>query len=254
MPDLRLTAVPDVPLVEPGDDVASITVNALSVANMTLQDDDVLVFAQKVISKAENRYAYLNDVEPSQEAVDLAQRTRKDPRLVQLILQESKSVIRHGPGVIIVEHRCGYVHANAGIDRSNIDSNPDNPRVLLLPVDCNVSAEKLREGVRTQTGCSISVIINDSAGRAWRTGTVGMALGSAGFEPLESFVGEKDLFGNQMQVTEVAVADELAAAASYLMGQAAEGRPIVQARGATLRRGDSGAHRLLRDKSHDLFR
>jgi coenzyme F420-0:L-glutamate ligase/coenzyme F420-1:gamma-L-glutamate ligase len=156
--------------------------------------------------------------------------------------------------VIIVEHRNGYVHANAGIDRSNISYGPDDPRVLLLPEDPVGSADSLRRGLAEVTGVAPPVIINDSAGRAWRNGTVGIAIGCAGLAPLHNQVGETDLFGNVLEVTEPAVADELAAAASLLMGQAAEARPVVLARGVALRTGEAGSAALIRDRAMDLFR
>lgn len=241
-------------MIEPGDDLLAATLAALEGSAITLVDGDVLVLAQKVISKAENRYAYLNEVEPSGQACELAVQVDKDPRLVQLILAESNELVRQRPGVVIVEHRLGYVHANAGIDKSNIESTDDNPRVLLLPLDSDLSARQLREGLLRQIGKSVFIIINDSAGRAWRNGTVGMAIGTAGFEPLENLIGEQDLFARPMEVTEVAVADELAAAASFMMGQAAEGCPVVHIRGARLRAADLGSGSLIRDKSKDMFR
>ena len=156
--------------------------------------------------------------------------------------------------MIIVEHKLGYVHANAGIDKSNIESDDDNPRVLLLPEDSDRSAEQIRDYLNSKFETKISVIINDSAGRAWRNGTVGMAIGTAGFEVLDNKIGDLDLFDRKMEVTEVAVADELAAAASFVMGQAREGLPITLIRGATLKPSDKGSSALIRDKSLDMFR
>ena len=254
MSQLCLTALPNFPLVEPGDDIAAQILSSLEQANIMLVDGDVLVLAQKIISKAEDCYRYLKDIEPSQDAIALASEIDKDPRLVALILSESNEVVRQRPGVVVVEHRLGYVHANAGIDKSNISSDENNPRVLLLPENADASAARLRAVLRQQTGCDISIIINDSAGRAWRNGTVGMAIGTAGFEPLENLIGSEDLFKRPMEVTEVAVADELAAAASFMMGQAAEGAPVVHIRGATLKPSASGSETLIREKSKDLFR
>lgn len=254
MSQMILTALADFPMIEPGDDLLAAVLSAVEGSSLDLADGDVLVLAQKVISKAEHRYAYLNQVEPGAQACELAAQVDKDPRLVQLILSESKEVLRQRPGLVIVEHRLGYVHANAGIDKSNIESSADNPRVLLLPLDSDLSARQLREGIQQQTGRSVAIIINDSAGRAWRNGTVGMAIGTAGFEPVENLVGEPDLFARPMETTEVAVADELAAAASFMMGQAAEGCPVVHIRGARLRPAELGSGRLIRDKSRDMFR
>ena len=251
---LTLTALSAFPMVEPGDDLAELIIASLAASALQLADGDVLVLAQKIVSKSENRYAYLNEVSPGARALELAPQVDKDPRLVELILSESSEVVRSRPGVIIVEHRLGYVHANAGIDKSNIQSDEANPRVLLLPLDADSSASQLRQRILALTGKAVFVIINDSAGRAWRTGTVGMAIGTAGFEPLEDLIGTGDLFGRKMEVTEVAVADELAAAASFVMGQAAEAAPVVLVRGASLQAADTGSTALIRNKELDLFR
>lgn len=251
---LSLTVLPAFPLVEPGDDLAELIIASAAKAGMAMQDGDVLVLAQKIVSKSENRYAYLNEIVPGDAAIELAAKTDKDPRQVELILRESKEVVRQRRGAIIVEHREGYVHANAGIDASNIASQADNPRVLLLPEDSNASARRLRSTLRDRLGIDLHIIINDSAGRAWRNGTCGFALGSAGFEALVSRIGDKDLFGRPLEITQIAVADELAAAASFLMGQADEGAPVVLMRGAQLRASAQGCETLIRAKAEDLFR
>lgn len=254
MRQLSLIAVPDFALVEPGDDLVALILDALAAAALPLEDGDVLVLAQKIVSKAENCYRYLNQVTVSDRARALAAEVDKDPALVELILSESDEVLRTRPGVIIVRHRRGYVHANAGIDRSNIESDPDNPRVLLLPQDPDRSAAALRRGLEAATGCRLAVVINDSAGRAWRNGTVGMAIGTAGFEPVLDLIGSEDLFRQTLEVTTVAVADELAAAASFIMGQAAEAAPVVLIRGAALQSSEQGSQSLIRDPAMDLFR
>lgn len=254
MSELHITAVPDFPLVEPGDNLAELILAALQRAGLALDAGDLLVLAQKIVSKAEDRYVFLNDVVPGDEAVAIAGRVDKDPRLAELILRESVEVVRTAPGVIIVAHRNGYVHANAGIDKSNITSDGANPRVLLLPEDPDASAARLREDIRERTGIPVNIIINDSAGRAWRNGTAGMAIGTAGFEALENRIGDRDMFGRVLEVTEVAVADELAAAASYLMGAGAEGLPVVLIRGTRLKPATAGSRRLIRDQAMDLFR
>lgn len=251
---MQLIALSGIPHVEPGDDLVAIILAALEDAEMPLRDGDVLVLAQKIVSKAENRYAYLNEVVPSDRAITLASLADKDPRIVELILRESVEVLRVRKGAIIVEHRNGYVHAHAGIDQSNIQSQPDNPRVLLLPENPDASAAHLRSQLREKTGASIAIIINDSAGRAWRNGVIGFALGSAGIVPLETQIGTADLFGRPLEVTEIAVADELAAAASFLMGQAAEGTPMVLIRGAKFAASEIGSQSLIRARDRDLFR
>lgn len=251
---LTLTALHDLPMVEPGDDLADLIVSAVRRQGLDFVEGDLLVIAQKIVSKAESRYAYLNTVKPSQRALELAQATQKDPRLVELILRESVEVLRWRPGVLIVQHRNGYVHANAGIDQSNIVSDPDNPRVLLLPEDPDRSAAQLRARLSAACATTPAIIINDSAGRAWRQGVIGFALGTAGFVSVENRIGQQDLFGRPLEITEVAVADELAAAASFLMGQAAEGAPVVHVRGARLSASDQGAACLIRPPAQDLFR
>jgi coenzyme F420-0:L-glutamate ligase / coenzyme F420-1:gamma-L-glutamate ligase len=256
---LTLTVLAGFPMVEPGDNLCELIIESIARTpyqdqTLTLAEGDVLVLAQKIVSKAEDRYHYLNQVEPSDQAKTLAIQIDKDPRLVELILSESDEVVRHRPGVIVVAHKNGYVHANAGIDKSNIQSDENNPRVLLLPVDSDASAAGLREAIRTSTGKNVHVIINDSAGRAWRNGTAGMAIGTAGFEPVVDLIGEPDLFNRPMEVTQVAVADELAAAASFMMGQAAQAAPVVLVRGARLTPSDAGSQTLIRPKECDMFR
>ncbi|MBT4523099.1 MAG: coenzyme F420-0:L-glutamate ligase, partial [Halieaceae bacterium] len=220
----------------------------------SLQAGDVVVVAQKVVSKAEDCYVKLASVIPGARARELAAQADKDPRQMELILRESRDILRVRPGVVIVEHRNGYVHANAGIDKSNIPNPADDPQVLLLPQDPDRSAHVLREALAQSNGLAPQVIINDSAGRAWRNGTVGIAIGTAGLAPLYNQVGEQDMFGNLLEVTEAAVADELAAAASLVMGQAAEARPVVLVRGANLKVVECGSDSLIRPKEMDMFR
>ncbi|MGI9289312.1 MAG: coenzyme F420-0:L-glutamate ligase [Pseudomonadales bacterium] len=252
---LELITVADFPLVEPGDDIAQTAISALDKAQLCLQVGDIVVVAQKIISKAEGRYRILSSVRASAEAQGLARKVDKDPRLVQLILDESKAVIRHRPGVLIVEHKLGYVHANAGIDQSNIVQRDGEEQVLLLPENSDRSAAMLQAALEKHFAAELGVIVNDSAGRAWRNGTVGMAIGSAGIEPVQDLVGTSDLFERKLQVTAVAVADELAAAASFMMGQADEGTPLVIVRGAQLKYVNTHTSQdLLRPAAEDLFR
>ncbi len=251
---LEFITLQNFPLVEPGDNLLTLIIQSLQDSGVELENDDVLVLAQKVISKAENRYAYLNEIEASKEAIELAAKTDKDPRVVELILNESVDVVKHRKGAIIVEHRLGYVHANAGIDQSNIHSDSDNPRVLLLPINPDKSAAQLRQGLQQQTGKQVAIIVNDSAGRAWREGTMGFAIGTAGFEPVVDLIGQVDLFDRPLEATTVAIADELAAAGSFLMGQAAEGAPVVLIRGAKLPTSNQGSKALIRARAIDMFR
>lgn len=251
---LEILPLAGFPLVEPGDNLPQLVLQCLAENQLALQASDVVVIAQKVFSKAEGRYVRLADVQPSAEAVELAARADKDPRQVELILRESKEVLRVRPGVIIVEHRLGYVHANAGIDKSNLPLSEDDPAVLLLPEDPDRSSAQMHAVLQHQVDGEIAVLMNDSAGRAWRNGTVGMTIGSAGMDPIRNQVGESDLFGRALEVTEIAVADELSAAASFVMGQAAEACPVVVVRGADWTAAQTGSTTLLRDPDMDLFR
>ena len=249
---LQLYALANIPMVQPGDDLFSLLQRSLQDNDRYLANGDLLVIAQKIVSKSEGRYVDLMTVKPSLKALELADAVDKDPRLVELILRESREVVRSKPGVVIVEHLLGYVHANAGIDRSNIEGG--DSMVLLLPEDPDASAASLRQRIAAELGVDVAIIINDSAGRAWREGAIGFALGSAGFEPVVDLVGSNDLLGRAMQVTTVAVADELAAAASFLMGQSDEGVPIVLVCGANLRSSSAGSGSLIRSRTADLFR
>lgn len=251
-PTLTLTGLPGLPLVSPGDDLTKLIQDGLDRAGISLADGDVVVVAQKVVSKAEGRYAVLADVVPSDRAIELAQATEKDPRLVELILQESEEVVRTRPGVLIVAHRLGFVMANAGIDRSNIDGNGE--RVLLLPENPDASAARLRDALARASGARIAVIVSDSIGRAWRNGTVGHALGAAGLPTLLDARGRTDLFGRALAVTEIGFADEIAAAASLIQGQADESAPVVLVRGLAWQGEDTDAAALIRAREHDLFR
>jgi coenzyme F420-0:L-glutamate ligase/coenzyme F420-1:gamma-L-glutamate ligase len=211
------------------------------------------VFAQKVISKAEGRLIELASVSPGEKAVELANTVRKDPRLVELILSESRRVVRAAPDVLIVEHRLGLIMANAGIDQSNL-AGPDADCALLLPVDPDASATRLRERLSALTGIEAAVIIADSFGRPWRVGTVGVAIGCAGLAATLDLRGQSDLFGRALRVTIVGHADEIAAAASILMGQSDEGRPVILVRGLSARAPHRPAAALLRPPGEDLFR
>lgn len=247
----EMFALKGLPLVEPGQDLAGLIAAALEANNLTLLDDDILVVAQKVVSKAEGRVVNLADVKPSAEAERRGRETDKDPALVQLILDESREVIRQDHGIIIVEHRLGFVMANAGIDQSNTPAG----QAVLLPEDPDASAMRLAAALGELNGRRIGVIVIDSIGRAWRNGTVGHALGVAGLNPLIDLRETPDLFDRPMQVTEVALADEIAAAASALMGQAGEAKPVVLVRGfPELGREQATVADLLRSKSLDLFR
>ncbi len=245
--------IPGLPLIQQGDDLASLVVQAIHNAGETLRNGDIVVVAQKIVSKAEGRLVHLADIQPSPQAVELARRADKDPRLVELILRESNEILRVRPGLIIVEHRLGFVCANAGIDHSNVRG--DEEHVLLLPEDPDRSARDLRRHWMEAFGLqNLAVIINDSHGRAWRLGTVGVAIGLAGMLPLTDQRGHSDLVGRTLQATIIGTADEIAAAASAVMGQADEALPVVIVRGARYIPGEGRLRDLLRPKELDLFR
>lgn len=252
--NVSFSGLSDVPLVEPGDDLAALLEAALRANGLPLADGDVLVVAQKVVSKAEGRYRDLDGVEPSDRAAEIAWQVEKDPRIVQIVLDESREVVKVGPRVVVTEHRLGFVMANAGVDQSNISDGAAGERVLLLPSDPDAAAADLKRRLDAAFGASIGVVINDSFGRPWRNGVVGVALGAAGVPSLLDKVGALDLFGRPMRVTEIGVADEIAAAASLLMGQAAEGVPAVLIRGLTFDAPDLPASSLLRARERDMFR
>lgn len=236
------------PLIASGDRLPEIIRQAVGANGMTVEDGDVLVVAQKIVSKAEGRMFRLSEVVPSPNAVSLGMKTGKDPRLVQLILQESVAVRRAVGNLIITEHRLGMVMANAGVDQSNVDEG----HALLLPLDPDRSAREIRDHLAEHERVSVGVIVADSIGRAWRNGIVGHAIGVAGVTAVRDLRGTPDLNGRPLLSSETAVADEIAAAASLLMGQAAEGRPVVLVRGLDVA-GDGSARDLIRSPERDLF-
>ena len=251
---MTLSALAGLPTIRAGDDLAALIVAALAREKIAAEDGDVLVLAQKIVSKAEGRRVRLRDVVPSARAAELAAECDKDPRIVELILRESVSVLRCRPGVIIVEHRSGLVMANAGIDASNVDNDDAEESVLLLPEDADRSATRLRETLGSLLGCDIGIVINDSFGRAWRNGTIGTAIGVAGPPALWDMRGLPDRNGRLLRATDVGIADELASAASLLMGQGNEGLPVVHVRGFPHAFRPGGMRELIRDRNIDLFR
>jgi coenzyme F420-0:L-glutamate ligase/coenzyme F420-1:gamma-L-glutamate ligase len=252
-PAIRLIAVPGIPAIRPGDDLARILGDALEAAGLRPRAQDVLVVTHKVVSKAEGRYVALAEVTPSPRAQELAAATGKDAALVEVILSESRAVLRFRPGLIIAEHRLGMVLANAGVDRSNVPQD-DEPRVLLLPEDPDASSAALCAALEQRFGVALAVLVSDSAGRAWRQGVVGLAIGAAGMPTLVDLRGRADLEGRPLQVTQVGLADEIASAAQLLMGEADEGRPAVLVRGLAWREPAAPAAALLRARDADLFR
>ena len=251
---VELLAVPGIPLVAKDDDLAAMIGEGVTRGGLVPRGGDVFVLAQKIVSKAEGRMVDLATVKPSTEAIELAGKVQKDPRLVELILSESVRVVRARPGVLIVEHRLGLVMANAGIDQSNVGSPDEARRALLLPADPDRSAAMLRKRLSQRFGVPIAVIISDSFGRAWRRGTCGVAIGAAGLPSLMDLRGSPDLYGRELQVSVTGHADEIAAAASLVMGQGAEGQPVVIVRGLTWRGPDNAASELVRPAAADMFR
>lgn len=247
-------ALDGLPQVQPGDDLAVLIKRALAGAELELQRDDVLVIAQKIVSKSEGRYVLLSDVQPSSQARELAEVVGKDARFLEVVLSESKEIVKWRRNVVIAAHRLGFVMANAGIDQSNIEHRDGEERVLLLPKDPDGSARKLKAALEEGDDINLGVIINDSFGRPWRNGVVGVALGAAGIPSLLSQIGVPDMFGRAMRVTEIAIADEMSSAASLLMGQADEGLPVVLVRGFKFDAPASPASALMRPKSQDMFR
>jgi coenzyme F420-0:L-glutamate ligase/coenzyme F420-1:gamma-L-glutamate ligase len=252
---LILTPLTGLPIIKPGDDLADLIADVIKHAEMNLADGDILVIAQKIISKSEDRFVNLNDISPSERALELAQHVDKDARLIELVIEESKSILRYRSGTIIVEHRLGFVCANAGIDHSNVRKDNDSDDwVLLLPENPDRSADGIRQSLEKWSNKRIGVMVIDSHGRAWRLGTVGVAIGLSGIPGIEDLRGDADMFGRTLRVTQVGVADELAAAASLMMGQAAEGTPVVHVRGFPYPHREGSLQELLRPEEEDLFR
>jgi coenzyme F420-0:L-glutamate ligase/coenzyme F420-1:gamma-L-glutamate ligase len=250
---LALCALEGLPFIAPGDDLAGLLAGALREMQIAPQNGDILVVAQKIVSKAEGRIVDLADVEPSTRACTLAREVGKDARLVEVILRESTEVVRHKKDVLVVVHRLGFVMANAGVDQSNV--GPDGRSlVLLLPCAPDASAARIKARLDQDFGVEVGVVINDSFGRPWRNGVVGVALGAAGIPALWNLVGAPDLFGREMRVTEVALADQIASAASLLMGEADEGLPAVHIRGLTWPADYVPASSLVRPREMDMFR
>lgn len=253
---LVLTALPGFPVVTSGQDLVAPILHSLRQAEIECLDGDVLVLAQKIVSKAEGRAILLRSVDPSPEAKRLAAITHKDPRLVEIILQESRQVLRTRPGLLIVEHRLGFVCANAGVDQSNVQAGRElgEAIALLLPDDPDRSAETIRQRLQDALALKLGVLIIDSHGRPWREGAVGITIGLSGVPGVVDLRGIPDLFDDALQTTTLGLADELAAGASLLMGQAAEGTPVVHVRGLPYDLRDGSMQEIIRDREKDLFR
>ena len=254
MTSLEVIALEGLPFVRPGDDLVELIASALRSNGVVPRAGDVLVIAQKIVSKAEGRIVDLATIEPSAKALTLAAEVDKDPRLVEVILSESVRVVRARRNVLIVEHRLGFIMANAGVDQSNVSPADGSSRALLLPDNPDRSADTLRRGLAAATGIDLPVVINDSFGRAWRQGTAGVAIGVAGLPALIDLRGRPDLFGRTLEASVVGFADEVAAAASLVMGQADEAAPVVLIRGLRWSAPESAAASIIRSANEDLFR
>jgi coenzyme F420-0:L-glutamate ligase/coenzyme F420-1:gamma-L-glutamate ligase len=248
---LELLAVPDLPLVQPGDDLPGLILDGLSRAGIVLRDRDVVVIAQKIVSKAEGRMVDLADVVPSARAIELAAQVGKDPRIVEVVLSDSVKVVRSRPNLMIMQHRLGFVMANAGVDQSNVHEPDGRQRALLLPLDPDGSAERIRTSLSGHA--DVAVVISDSFGRPWRRGTAGVAIGAAGLPSLIDLRGSPDLFGRTLEVSIIGFADEIAAAASLLQGQANEAQPVVIIRGLAWQAPDCPVADVIRPPEEDLF-
>ena len=250
---LELFAIPGLPMVRAGDDISAIITDAVSRAGMTLRDRDVVVIAQKIVSKAEGRGVDLATVTPTAEAIALAAKVGKDPRIVQVVLSESVRVVRSRPNLMIMQHKLGFVMANAGVDQSNVAPSDGVQRALLLPVDPDGSAETIHAALAKRFGVRLGCVISDSFGRPWRRGTAGVAIGCAGLPSLIDLRGQPDLFGRILEVSIIGFADEIAAAASLLQGQAAEAQPVIVVRGLHWTAPDASVAELIRPPEEDLF-
>jgi coenzyme F420-0:L-glutamate ligase / coenzyme F420-1:gamma-L-glutamate ligase len=244
---LTVWPVSGIPEVQPADDLAALIVASLA---EPLRDRDVVVVAQKIVSKAEDRVVALSSVTPSERAVEMGKEADKDPRVIELVLRESRSIVRWERGVLITETHHGFVCANAGVDRSNAGA-PDS--VVLLPVDPDASAGRLRDALKERTGADVAVIVTDTFGRAWREGHVNVAIGVAGMPALKRYAGQFDPDGYELRVTEIALADEIAAAAELVMGKL-DRCPVAVARGLELPESSETAQTYVRPKEKDMFR
>jgi coenzyme F420-0:L-glutamate ligase / coenzyme F420-1:gamma-L-glutamate ligase len=254
MTSLGVIGLQGLPLVKAGADLVELIASSLNRNDVAPRAGDVLVVAQKIVSKAEGRIVDLAAVEPSAKARSLAAEIDKDPRLVEVILSESVRIVRTRRGVLIVEHKLGFIMANAGVDQSNVGPGDGSAHVLLLPENPDRSAETLRRGLKAATGVDVAVVINDSFGRPWRQGTAGVAIGVAGLPAVVDLRGRPDLYGRNLEASVIGFADEVAAAASLLMGQADEALPAVLVRGLSWSAPESTAASLVRPPHEDLFR
>lgn len=252
--EIQLIGLTEIPLVNDGDNLSDLILKSAQIQQISLLNGDILIVAETLISKAEGNFIDLESINPGKEAVELAKKTGKDPKLVEAIINQSREIVRVGPDFIVSETKHGFICANAGIDESNVESGKATP----MPVDPDNSALQLRNKLENSTGKDLAVIISDTQGRPFREGAVGVSIGASGMDAVWNRQGETDLYGRELQTTQIAVADELAAAASLIMGQADEGIPVVIIRGYSgfniLRNIQNGSKSLIRPKKFDAFR
>ncbi|MHA1784109.1 MAG: coenzyme F420-0:L-glutamate ligase [Candidatus Helarchaeota archaeon] len=249
---IQIIEIPNIPLITPGDDIASIILNSIKNASLDLIDNDILLIAQSIISKSENRIVDLTTITPSKEALEISKQVKKDPRIIELILQESNKILKFNDNVIITETLNGLVCANAGIDQSNTGNLN---HVTLLPIDADKSATEIRNKIRADTGKEIAIIITDTQGRPFRRGAINVGIGIAGFnDPIKVYQGKIDLYGYKLQTTMVNIIDELASAAELVMGESNEGYPVILIRGFQFKKGNTSSKELIRKREEDLFR
>ncbi len=252
MEPVKVFAVEGLPLIKPGDNLGELIVNASQKQKTPLQDKDIIVITHVVVSKAEGNIVNLDEIIPSEKAKEIAQKTNKDPALVEVILRESSDIVRIGQNSIITETKSGSVSANAGVDRSNVSGNRN---VVPLPKNPNASAQNVRQEIKRLTGADVGVIVSDTHGRPFRVGEINVAVGVAGLKPIRDRRGEKDLFGYVLRIKQTAIADELASAAELVIGQADEGIPAAIIRGYKYQSNDNNPPtELIRPKARDLFR
>lgn len=256
MSELKFTQIEGIPLIQAGDNIAEILLYSIKNQEILIEDGDILAVTSKIISKAEDRLVYLNEVQPSEKALELGKIINRDPRLMELVLSESKEIVRATEQAIIVEHKLGFICANAGIDHSNVQGKYGKKEdwYLLLPQVPDQSAERIRDYFKEKTDKDIGVIVIDSHGRPWRKGTVGVIIGTSQVPALVDLRGKSDLFGYHLKISEVAAGDELAGAASMMMGQADEKIPAIHVKGFPYQLRDSSIAEVLRSKNLDLFR
>jgi coenzyme F420-0:L-glutamate ligase/coenzyme F420-1:gamma-L-glutamate ligase len=249
---VEIIAVENLPLIRKGNNIAELICNAAKKQNTPIQEKDVIVITHVAVSKAEGTVVNLDEVSPSEQAKEIAQQNEKEPELVEVILRETKEIVRTGPNSLITETKNGIICANAGVDRSNVEGERN---VVLLPKNPDASAQKIRQEIRSLTGCDVAVIVSDTHGRPFRMGEINVAIGVAGIKPIRDRRGEKDLFGYVLRIKQTAVADELASAAELVIGQANEGIPVAIIRGYKYQTTENAsATELNRPKEKDLFR